>query len=212
MPSEIVGAWPSPPNPTQAHVVEQARHCISHSGGAEVSLTEISRSAHHSPSTLIYQFGSYAGLKDSIFVDITLDLAARVQSVMSGGDSDAGEAAGITDGDQASNKVIDLVAAELVIWTAEEPQSAEFVVRQSPNDLRSAVSERSSEPLRVLAQALVPSVGASSEAIDRVVPVLHQAMNMAIRFAQASSDPAVVSTFLEQTLRTADAAAGLLNS
>ncbi len=207
MPSEIVGEWPSPPNPTQAHVVEQARHCISHSGGAEVSLTEISRSAHHSPSTLIYQFGSYAGLKDSIFVDISLDLAERVQSVVAA--SGSGDSAGGAT-DQGSN-VIDLLAGELVAWTAEEPQSAEFLVRQSPNDLRSAVSTRSSEPLRALAQALVPSVGATPEAIDQVVPVLHQAMNMAIRFAQASSDTATVSTFLDQALRSADTAAALLN-
>lgn len=210
MPSEIVGAWPSPPNPTQAHVVEQARHCISHSGGAEVSLTEISRSAHHSPSTLIYQFGSYAGLKDSIFVDISLDLAERVQSVVAAsGSGDPGNAGG--GAAAPGSNVIDLLAGELVAWTAEEPQSAEFLVRQSPNDLRSAVSTRSSEPLRALAQALVPSVGATPEAIDQVVPVLHQAMNMAIRFAQASSDTATVSTFLDQALRSADTAAALLN-
>ncbi len=200
MPTEYVGGWPTPPNPTQAHVVEQARYCIRHSGGAEVSLTEISRSAHHSPSTLIYQFGSYAGLKDAIFVDITLDLAERIQ--------DAVDAGSLGD----SSGVVDVVAAELVSWTTEEPQAAEFIVRQSPTDLRSAVSHRASKPLRSLATALVPSIGASTEALDRAIPIVHQAMNMAIRFAQAKPDSSTVASFLDVVVRSADTGVGLLDS
>lgn len=196
MPKELVGDWPSPPNPTQAHVVEQARYCIRHSGGAEVSLTEISRSAHHSPSTLIYQFGSYASLKDSIFVDIGLELADRVQSVMA----------------TATSKPIETVASALVEWTNDEPQAADFMVRQTPTDLRSAVSRRSSESLVALAGVLVPSLGAEPEAIDKAVPVLHQALNIAIRFIQANPDKAMVSTFLDDVVRSADTAAGLLQT
>ena len=175
--------------------MEQARYCIRHSAGAEVSLTEISRSAHHSPSTLIYQFGSYAGLKDSIFVDIALDVAERVQGALS------------TD----SGPVVDVIAAELVAWTGEEPQAAEFVVRQSPTDLRSAVSHRSSAPLQSLATALVPSMSVAPDALDRAVPVVHQALNLAIRFVQANPDTATVSTFLADAVRTTDTAVGLLS-
>lgn len=198
MASGSVEGWPPPPNPTQAHVVEQARFCIRHSGGAEVSLTEISRSAHHSPSTLIYQFGSYAGLKDAIFVDITLDVAERIQGAVDSRDDGAA--------------AIDVIAAELVAWTTEEPQAAEFLVRQSPTDLRSAVSHRSNAPLLSLSEALVPSLGPAPEAIDRAIPVLHQALNMAIRLAQASPDAATVSAFLTDAIRTADAAVSLLRT
>ncbi len=197
--------WPASPNPTQAHVVERARYCLRHGGGAEVSLTEISRAAHHSPSTLIYQFGSYAGLKDSVFTDIVLELAERIHA------SARGHSAVVSSAPPEAASLINAAAKALREWVTEEPEAAEFVVRHMPTNLGGASSDRSVAPLRSLAALLLPSLSVDQDSLARSVPVLHQGANTVLRFAQAAKDDETFASFFDTALAAMDTAAGLLD-
>ena len=191
-----VGAWPTSPNATQAHVVERARFCLKQRS-AEVSLTEISRAAHHSPSTLIYQFGSFAGLKDAVFVDIVLELSERVLGIL-------------PDPSEGPTAAAKAIASELKSWVTEESDAAEFVMRHKPTNLEGAASHRPAGPLLGLAAALLPSLKASSDN-EGALRVVHQTANAVICFAEASGVESALASYLETTIANLDSAVALLD-
>lgn len=176
-------------------MVDRARFCLKQRS-AEVSLTEISRAAHHSPSTLIYQFGSFAGLKDAVFVDIVLEFAERALAILP--DQTAGPTATAT-----------ALAGELLSWVGEESDAAEFVMRHKPTSLEGAASHRSAEPLQGVAAALLPSLASASDQ-EAALRVVHQTANAVICFAEATSSEATLASYLETTIANLDAAVGLL--
>ncbi len=179
--SSSAPTWPSPATSTQSHVIRVARACLRDAPPGELSLKAISRAAHHSASTLVYQFGSLEGLYAALFVDIGLEVAEFLDPARAPVDVCA----------------FDYVADRMITWVAEEPRATDFLLGHPPaHDLASRRSDRCAEPLWRLLALFLPEHDRGGQEPEVLVRALHHHIAGWFRVAERCDDRAAFAAYL----------------